>query len=179
MAATKKSSNLNGGFIKLDRNLMSRPEISHIIDKEGPSGLALYISINLYLARCEGGWGNYTGRQFSALAAELKKSRSDVRRVIDDYGLFIIDGDRFTSQWMKQQFVHAGQKSRSSRAYLLTHAEEIERDIEKKNKEKGTVRVSDDTHMPSGEEGHPLAPSVEDGTENCNYKNYNHYLKRI
>lgn len=177
MATSKKKSNLSGGFLKLDRNLMSQPEIAKLIDGEGPAGLALYISINLYLAHCEGGWGAYNGRQFSVLAVELKKNRSDVRHVIDNYGLFVVDGERFTSLWMQQQFAHAGQKLGSSRTYLYMRAEEIEKDIEKKNKEKGNVRVSDDTHMPSGEEGHPRAPSDEE-TETCNYKSFNHYLKR-
>lgn len=178
MATNKKSNNPSGGFIKLDRNLMSQPEIAKLIDGEGPSGLALYISINLYLAHCEGGWGAYTSRQFSALAVELKKNRSDVRHVIDNYGLFVIDGDRFTSLWMQQQFAQAGQKSRSSRPYLYMRAEEIEKDKEKKNQEKAIVRVSDDTHMASSEEGHPLAPSTEVENAKCNYQDFNHYLSR-
>lgn len=167
----------NGGFIKLNRNLMSQPEIAKLIDKEGPAGLALYISINLYLAHCEGGWGLYTGRQFSILAMELKKNRSDVRRVIDNYNLFTVDGDRFTSPWMEEQFAHAGQKSRSSRANLYVRAEEIDKDIEKKNIEKASARVSDDTHLASSDE-HPLTPSSENEDVSSNYNDYNHYLNR-
>lgn len=170
---------LNGGFIKLPRKLMSQPEISQLIDKEKGLGLGLYFSINLYLANCKGGWGLYTGRQFRALAAEMKTSWKVVKRVIDAYGLFIVEGDRFTSPWIQDQFAHAGKKRGSSRANILMRAEDIEKDIEKKNKEKATMRVSDDTHMAFGEGNQsPPSPSMEEENSNCNYQNFSHYLKR-
>ncbi len=179
MKIDQDNNKQNGGFLKLPRNLMSESEISKLIDQEGPSGLALYISINLYLAHCEGGWGAYSGRQFSSLATEMKKKRSDVRRVIDNYDLFIVDGERFTSHWMQQQFGKAGRKSASSRAFLYRRAEEIEKDIKKENKEKGTARVSDDTHVPTGEDTSlPLAPATDGKDEKTNYQNFNHYFKR-
>ena len=170
---------LNDGFIKLARKLMSQPEISQLIDKEKGLGLGLYFSINLYLANSKGGWGLYTGRQLRALAAEMKTSWKVVKRVIDDYGLFIVEGDRFTSLWMQDQFAHAGKKTRSSRANILMHAEEIEKDIEKKNKEKATVRVSDDTHMASDEDTNITpSPSSDRADTNVNYLEFSHYLKR-
>ncbi len=160
----------NGGFIKLDRNLMSQPEISQLIDKEKMTGLGLYIVINLYLANCEGGWGLYAGRQFKALAAEMRTSWKVVKRVIDDYGLFIVEGGRFTSPWMLKQFAHAGKKKDSSRTNILTRAEDIDKDIEgKKNKEKATGRVSDDT---------PVASEEVAEERGCNYQEYSHYFKR-
>jgi hypothetical protein len=170
---------LNDGFIKLARKLMSQPEISQLIDKEKGLGLGLYFSINLYLANSKGGWGLYTGRQLRALAAEMKTSWKVVKRVIDDYGLFIVEGDRFTSPWMQDQFAHAGKKKGSSRANILMHAEEIEKDIEKKNKEKATVRVSDDTHMASDEDTNITpSPSSDRADTNVNYLEFSHYLKR-
>jgi len=180
MTNNPSANKQNGGFLKLPRNLMSQAEIAKLIDKEGASGLALYISINLYLAHCQDNWGAYTGRQFSSLATELKKNRSDVRRVIDNYGLFIVDGEHFTSHWMQQQWGKKSVKTVSSRAYLYTHAEDIDKEEEKENKEKGIVRVSDDTHMPSGENASlPPAPS-QDATDDMttNYLDYNNYLKR-
>ena len=179
MAAKRNNEKQTGGFIKLPRNLESIPGVAKILDRKGGPGLGTYIHINLYLAHCEGGWGTYSGRQFSALAAELKKNRKDVRDIIDNYGLFIIDGDRFTSLWMQQQFANAGEKTRSSRTNLLIRAEDIDKDINKKNIEKATVRVSDDTHMASGEENQsPPSPSMEEENSNCNYQNFSHYLKR-
>ena len=179
MIAKGKNEKQNNGFIKLDRNLMSQSEISQLIDKEKMTGLGLYIVINLYLSNCEGGWGLYTNRQFKTLAMEAGTSWKVVKRVIDNYGFFIIDGNRFTSLWMQHQFAHAGKKKGSSRANILMHAEEIEKDIEKKNKEKATMRVSDDTHMAFGEGNQsPPSPSMEEENSNCNYQNFSHYLKR-
>ena len=170
---------LNDGFIKLARKLMSQPEISQLIDKEKGLGLGLYFSINLYLANSKGGWGLYTGRQLRALAAEMKTSWKVVKRVIDDYGLFIVEGDRFTSLWMQDQFAHAGKKTRSSRTNIYMRAEEIDKDIEKKNKEKANVRVSDDTHMASGEDTNITpSPSSDRADTNVNYLEFSHYLKR-
>jgi hypothetical protein len=170
---------LNGGFIKLPRKLMSQSEIFQLIDKEKGLGLGLFVSINLYLTNCEGGWGLYVGRQFKALATEMRTNWKVVKRVIDDYGLFIVEGNRFTSPWMQDLFAHAGKKRGSSRANILMCAEDIEKDIEKKNKEKATMRVSDDTHMASGKESQlPPSPSMEDENSNCNYQDFNHYLKR-
>lgn len=174
-----KSSKLSGGFIKLPRHLESQPEIARLINEKGAAGIGLYISVNLYLANCEGGWGSYTGRQLSSIATSCKKHRSDVKSVIDDYGLFVVEGDRFTSLWMQKQFANAASKIAHSRANIFIRTEEIDEEVEKNNKEKGIVRVSDDTHMPSGEsDGLPLAPSAEEGDTNTNYQNYNHYLNR-
>jgi len=179
MSAKRNNEKQNGGFIKLPRNLESMPEVAKIIDNKGAAGLGIYIHLNLYLAHCKGGWGTYSGRQFSALAVELKKNRSDVRDIIDNYGLFIVDGDRFTSLWMQEQFANAGEKKGSSRTNILVRAEEIEKDIDKKNKEKATVRVSDDTHMASGDKGQPPASPSSDGVDTkVNYQDFSHYLKR-
>lgn len=94
----KKSNN---GFIKLRRDLLSQPGVTDLLAKEGAAGLGLYVSINLYLAHCEGGWGAFTGHQLSAIGIQMRKHRADVTRVIEDYGLFVIEGLRFTSLWMQ------------------------------------------------------------------------------
>ena len=58
-----------------------------------------------------------------------------------------------------------------------THAGDIDKDIEKENKEKGTVRVSDDTHQPSSG-CPPPTPSDEEAEAGANYNTYHHYFKR-
>jgi hypothetical protein len=58
-----------------------------------------------------------------------------------------------------------------------THAEDIDKDVKKENKEKGIVRVSDDTHQPSSSSP-PPAPSNEEEESDTNYNKYNHYFKR-
>ena len=115
-------------FIKLQRELLSQPQVVDLLAEEGAAGLGIYVTLNLYLAHCEGGWGIYTGRQLSSLAIQLKKHRSDVNRVICNYGLFVIEGSRFTSLWMQQQFPKDSAKMLHSRPYILMRAEDIELD---------------------------------------------------
>jgi hypothetical protein len=135
---------MNSGYLKLQRNLLSQPGIIDMFSAEGATGLGLYVAINLYLSHCEGGWGVYTSTQMSVLAVEGHRHRSDVKRVIDNYGLFVVDDKekRFTSHWMQQQFGKAARKMKQScgtpaRTYY-PHAEEIEIEIKKEKTEKGT-----------------------------------------
>ena len=135
----------NHGFIKLQRDLLSQPKVADMLSIEGAAGLGLYVALNLYLAHCADGWGAYTGRQLSSLAVQIRKHRSDVNRIITDYGLFVVEGNRFTSLWMQRQYGMDAPTMRHSRAYLSMRAEEIEIDKEKENKEKAAGRVSADT----------------------------------
>ena len=152
------------GFIMLRRNLLSQPEIMNLINEEGWAGVGIYVAVNLYLSHCEGGWGAYTGRQLSAIAVNGKKHRGDVTRVIENYGLFVIEGSRFTSHWMLCQHGVDEEKLRHTRAYK-TRAGEIEKDIEKENKEKADVRVSADTHSAEEKQTTPVGPSAYESVD--------------
>ena len=121
-------------FIKLNRELLSQPEVDDLLAEEGAAGLGIYVAVNLYLAHCEGGCGIYSSRQLSSLAVQLKKHRSDMDRIITKYGLFVIDGSRFTSLWMQQLYSKDAAKLLHSRAYLSMRAEDIDIDIEKEKK---------------------------------------------
>ena len=147
------------GFIMLRRNLLSQPEMVNLIAEEGWAGVGIYVAINLYLSHCEGGWGAYTGRQLSAIAVNGKKHRGDVTRVIEKYGLFVIEGSRFTSHWMLCQHGVDKEKLRHTRARNI-RAGDIDKDKEKENKEKADVRVSVDTHTAEEEETTPIGPSA-------------------
>ena len=133
-------------FIKLQRELLSQPQVVDLLAEEGAAGLGIYVTLNLYLAHCEGGWGIYTGRQLSSLAIQLKKHRSDVNRVICNYGLFVIEGSRFTSLWMQQQFPKDSAKMLHSRPYISMRAEDIELEKEKKKEKKKKCVCLNDTH---------------------------------
>ena len=150
------------GFIMLRRNLLSQPEIMNLINEEGWAGVGIYVAVNLYLSHCEGGWGAYTGRQLSAIAVNGKKHRGDVTRVIENYGLFVIEGSRFTSHWMLCQHGVDDEKLRHTRA-SKTRAGEIEQDIEKENKEKGSACVCHKDTQPESVIRPPLAPPTQEG----------------
>ena len=134
------------GFLKLQRDLLSQPQIADMYAEEGATGLGLYVALNLYLSHCEGGWGIYTSKKLTAIAVEAHRHRSDVKRIIDDYGLFITKDSRFTSLWIQRQFTKGASKMQrhcatpAHSSYMC--AEEIEIEIEKENKEKGG-KVSD------------------------------------
>lgn len=184
--SSKLSSNnfFEGGFIKLPRHLLTMPSVAEMYEKEGSIGGWLYIVINLVLSNTATHWGILSGRQLDAFAREVHKSRSYVKHIIlDNKDLFVIDGDKFTSYWMVEQYkmeLHGSlQKADSPARTLYMHAEDIEIEQEKENKEKGTVRVSDDTHMTQGEDTScPLAPSQEENDTNVNYTGFSNYLKR-
>ena len=73
--------------------MLLQPDMAYMYSEEGATGLGLYVAINLYLYQCDGGWGRYTNHMLSVIADENHRRRSDVRRMIECYGLFIIEGD--------------------------------------------------------------------------------------
>lgn len=138
----------NSGFLQLQRDLLSQPQIADMYAEEGATGLGLYVALNLYLSHCGGGWGIFTSKKLTAIAVEAHRHRGDVKRIIEDYDLFIVDTktNRFTSPWIQQQFNKCATKIHQSCATPAhtssMRAEEIEVEIEKEKKEKGG-KVSD------------------------------------
>ncbi|MBO7046127.1 MAG: DUF4373 domain-containing protein, partial [Prevotella sp.] len=100
------------GYIRLQRDLLSVPEVANMYAEEGATGLGLYVAINLYLSHCEGGWGVYNAKRLSAIAVEARRHRGDVKRIVEDYGLFTIVDTRFTSLLMQQHYGNDASKMR-------------------------------------------------------------------
>ena len=148
----------NKGFIKLYRNVLSRPEMTDLIAEEGATGFGTYLMIVLYLSQCDDYEGVFTNGQLSTLFVLAKKSRAYVRHIIVDYNLFRIEGKRF-----RESFMNQNSPARNNR-YA---GEDIEIDIEKENKEKVEVRVSEDTHS-----------TLDDAAPVTDYRSYSNYLKR-
>ncbi len=140
----------NSGFLQLQRDLLSQPQIADMYAEEGATGLGLYVALNLYLSHCGGGWGTFTGKKLSAIAVEAHRHRGDVKRIIEDYDLFIVDAEnkRFTSPWILQQFNKCASKMHQGCATPAhtssMRAEEIELKIEKEKQKKCVCQ--DDTH---------------------------------
>ena len=119
----------NKGFIKLYRSMLSKPEMTDLVNEQGAVGFGVYMMIVLYLSQCDDYEGAYTNGQLQSLADQARKSRAYIRHIIEDYGLFKIEGKRFHESFMNQ-YSHA-RTNRYAR-------EDIEIDIEKEKKEKGT-----------------------------------------
>ena len=117
----------NKGFVKLYRSMLSKPEMTDLVNEQGAVGFGVYMMIVLYLSQCDDFEGAYTNGQLQSLADQARKSRAYIRHIIEDYGLFKIEGKRFHESFMNQ-YSHA-RTNRYAR-------EEIEIDIEKEKKEK-------------------------------------------
>lgn len=134
----------NRSFIKLYRNVLSKPEMTDLVAEEGAAGFGTYLIVLLYLSQCDDFEGAYTNGQLSTLAVLAKKSRAYVRHIIADYDLFVIEGKRFRDSFLNQY--SPARKDRNA-------GEEIEE--EKENKEKAGSVCPEDTRPP---ESSPAAP---------------------
>ena len=136
----------NRSFIKLYRNVLSKPEMTDLVAEEGAAGFGTYLIVLLYLSQCDDFEGAYTNGQLSTLAVLAKKSRAYVRHIIADYDLFVIEGKRFRDSFLNQY--SPARKNRNA-------GEEIEIEKEKENKEKAGSVCPEDTRPP---ESPPAAP---------------------
>ena len=95
--------------------------------------------IVLYLSQCDDNEGMFTNGQLSAFAAQAKTTRKNVRHIIEDFGLFEINGNRFKTATKSEESLNKTEtKSSYSHARKDMYAgEDIEIDKEKENKEKG------------------------------------------
>ena len=120
---------INKGFIKLYRNLLSKAEVADLVNEEGAVGFGVYMMMVLYLSQCDDYEGAYTNGQLQILADQAHKSRAYVRHIIEDYGLFVVEGKRFRDIFINE-YSHA-RKNRYT-------GEDKDIDKEKDNKEKGS-----------------------------------------
>ena len=90
------------GFIKLLVNILTKPGITDLVNEEGAVGFGVYIMIVLYLSQCDDCEGALTNGQLQILADQARKSRAYVRHIIEDYGLFEIEGRRFHESIINQ-----------------------------------------------------------------------------
>ena len=140
----------NRGFIKLYRNVLSKPEMTDLVAEQGAAGLGVYIMVLLYLSQCDDFEGAFTNGQLSAFAAQARKPRRYVRQIICGYHLFEVDGKRFrVAPNLQQSLNEISTKPSHSPARINRYAgEELEVDIEKENKEKAGCVCPDDTRLP-------------------------------
>ena len=129
----------NKGFVKLYRSMLSKPEMTDLVNEQGAVGFGVYMMIVLYLAQCDDYEGMFTNGQLRAFAAQAKTTRRNVRHIIEDFGLFEINGNRFTTATKSEESSNkTATKSSHSHARKDMYArEDIEIDKEKENKEKG------------------------------------------
>lgn len=128
----------NKGFIKLYRSMLSKPEMTDLVNEQGAVGFGVYLMIVLHLSQCDDYEGMFTNGQLSAFAAQAKTTRRNVRHIIEDFGLFEINGNRFKTATKSEESSNKTEtKSSHSHARNNRYArEDVEIDIEKEKKEK-------------------------------------------
>ena len=128
----------NKGFIKLYRSMLSKPEMTDLVNEQGAVGFGVYMMIVLHLSQCDDNEGMFTNGQLSAFAAQAKTTRKNVRHIIEDFGLFEISGNRFKTATKSEESSNKTEtKSPHSHARNNRYArEDIEIEIEKEKKEK-------------------------------------------
>ncbi len=87
----------NSSFIKVRRNITRLPETADLLAEEGSTGFGTYIMILLYLTECPDCVGCYSKDKLRVLSAQAHKSSSYISKIINDYGLFVVEGNRFFS----------------------------------------------------------------------------------
>ena len=119
--------------------MLSKPEMTDLVNEQGAVGFGVYMMIVLYLSQCDDYEGMFTNGQLSAFAAQAKTTRKNVRHIIEDYGLFEINGNRFKIATESEENLNKTEtKPPHSHARKDMYArEDIEIDKEKENKEKG------------------------------------------
>ena len=120
--------------------MLSKPEMTDLVNEQGAVGFGVYLMIVLHLAQCDDYEGMFTNGQLRAFAAQAKTTRRNVRHIIEDFGLFEINGNRFKTATKSEESSNKTE-TKSSHSHARTNryaGEDVEIDIEKENKEKGT-----------------------------------------
>ena len=102
--ATDNNKYSDKGFIRMPRHLDTMPDMAKMLEHEGALGFGIYNWINMKLNNSAEHWLDYTGRQLRAWAIVFKTKSNVIKRIIDNYNLFVINGNRFTSRLMIQQY---------------------------------------------------------------------------
>lgn len=118
--------------------MLSKPEMTDLVNEQGAVGFGVYLMIVLHLSQCDDYEGMFTNGQLSAFAAQAKTTRKNVRHIIEDFGLFEINGNRFKTATKSEESSNKTEtKSPHSHARNNRYAgEDVEIDIEKEKKEK-------------------------------------------
>jgi hypothetical protein len=144
--------------------------MTDLVAEHGAEGFGVYMMLLIYLAQCDDFEGAFTNGLLTQIAVQAHKSRKFVRHIACDFHLFEITGNRFriASEIIHDSILNESKPQNSPARKNRYAGEDIEIDIEKENKEKVDVRVSDDTHSTLEEDA---APATD-------YRCYEKYLKR-
>ena len=152
----------NKAFIKLYRNVLTKPEMTDLVAQHGAEGFGVYVMLMVYLAQCDDYEGAFTNGLLSQIAVQAHKSRKFVRHIAMDFNLFEITGKRFRmASGFHQDSIRNESKPQNSHTRTNRYAGEDEDvEIEKENKEKAGCVCPGDTRQPEGNQPTPDPSAV-------------------
>ena len=91
-----------------DTHMRNNPEVINLIESENASGYGIYWAILEYLRTQEGYKGDI--RAIKGIARQVKARLNKAIRVLNDYGLFVIEGTAFYSPFLNEMMKPLEQK---------------------------------------------------------------------
>ena len=90
------------GYVKVSRNLFETKEIRALKRAEKAEGIGVFMIIVMHLAKLENAIGDE--ETLSVLSVLTGKKKWYVKHIINDYGLFTIDGEYFQCNLLRKSF---------------------------------------------------------------------------
>ena len=92
----------NSGYVKVSRNLFETKELYRLKKEERAEGIGVFMIIVMYMAKLENATGN--NETLSVLSVLTGKKKWYVKHIINDYGLFTVDGEYFQCRMLRKTF---------------------------------------------------------------------------
>ena len=90
------------GYVKVSRNLFETKELYRLKKEERAEGIGVFMIIVMYMAKLDHATGN--NETLSVLSVLTGKKKWYVKHIINDYGLFTIDGEYFQCNLLRKTF---------------------------------------------------------------------------
>jgi hypothetical protein len=90
------------GYVKVSRNLFETAELYRLKKEERAEGIGVFMIIVMYMAKLDNATGN--NETLSVLSVLTGKKKWYVKHIINDYGLFTLDGEYFQCRMLRKTF---------------------------------------------------------------------------
>jgi hypothetical protein len=90
------------GYVKVSRNLFETSELYRLKKEERAEGIGVFMIMVMYMAKLENATGN--NETLSVLSVLTGKKKWYVKHIINDYGLFTVEGESFQCRMLRKTF---------------------------------------------------------------------------
>ena len=109
-------------YIPHDVSMRTTTEVMNLIEKEGAAGYGFFWALMEYLRAQNGYWGDI--RAVRTLARQTKVRMDKALRVLNDYGLFVVENATFHSLQLDERMTEFDRKRAQCEAYKRRKAAE-------------------------------------------------------